>query len=327
MRFSLSVKLFIFCSVLATNRRHLAWAQTSAVSVDGLSTVSNSVPQTDVSVDGLSTVSVSPTVITVLEISVVETQVSTFDATYLQNGSTFVEPATITLIQVIPATYTITLSDFETGTAVSSSSSPSSSASESLVTSGRKSHGGAIAGAVVGSIAFAAIAAFLFVRFRRQSPRHWRNRSTGKWYDLEGEPSSGLPSVYVGKLVDRPFDGNNRKLYPVTNVQVESTSSPVVIAATQSPLAPLLIRDTRRPAADDPFADASAPFAQAHRRNASSFSSAHYRTDSSTYIEMVNANSGSTAGEKSGATALKESSSEMAPGDDVGSDVPAYTPF
>jgi len=323
MRFSLSVKLFILCSVLATNRGHLAWAQTPAVSVDGLSTVSNSVTQTDVSVDGLSTVSVSPTVITVLEISVVETQVSTFEATDVQNGSTFVEPATITLIQVIPATYTITLSDFETGTAVSSSSSPSSSASESLATSGRKSHGGAIAGAVVGSIAFAAIAAFLFLRFRRQSPRHWRNRSTGKWYDLEGKSSSGSPSVYVGKPVDRPFDGNNRKLYPVTNAQTKLASSPVGIAATQSPLAPLLIRDTRRPTADDPFADASAPFVQAHRRNASSFSSSHYRTDSTTYIEMANANRGSTAGENSGGTALREASGEVASSEDV----PAYTPF
>ncbi|KAJ7680262.1 hypothetical protein DFH06DRAFT_1162402 [Mycena polygramma] len=120
-----------------------------------------------------------------------------------------------------------------------------------------KSNKGKIAGGVVGALAvvLAAIGAFLFLRLRRRSTRHWRNRTTGTWQDREGKPSEG--PVYVGQPLDRPFDGYSHDL----KVPVASPTTPVFI---------------REPRVAQSF---SAP----QRGHTRSFSSSHYRDDS---IEM-----------------------------------------
>ncbi|KAJ7497234.1 hypothetical protein FB451DRAFT_1210554 [Mycena latifolia] len=100
-------------------------------------------------------------------------------------------------------------------------------------TSGSKSNRGKIAGGVAGGLAaiiVAAIGAFLFLRLRRQSKRHWRNRTKGAWQDREGKPSG---PVYVGQLFDRPFDGYNHDM----KVPVASPTTPTV--------APLFIHEPR----------------------------------------------------------------------------------
>ncbi|KAJ6475307.1 hypothetical protein C8R47DRAFT_696989 [Mycena vitilis] len=88
-----------------------------------------------------------------------------------------------------------------------------------------KSNKGKIAGGVVGALAvvLAAIGVFLFLRIRRRSTRHWRNRTTGTWQDREGKPSGG--PVYVGQPLDRPFDGYSHDL----KVPVASPTTPVFI--------------------------------------------------------------------------------------------------
>ncbi|KAF8210169.1 aspartic peptidase domain-containing protein [Mycena galopus ATCC 62051] len=70
-----------------------------------------------------------------------------------------------------------------------------------------KSNKGKIAGGVVGGLAviIAAIGVLVFLRLRgKRSTTHWRNRGNGTWQDQEG--NAGGP-VYVGRPVDRPFDG------------------------------------------------------------------------------------------------------------------------
>ncbi|KAF7315382.1 hypothetical protein MIND_00052800 [Mycena indigotica] len=62
---------------------------------------------------------------------------------------------------------------------------------------------GKIAGGVVGGLAvvFAVLGTCLFVRLRRRSTQHWRNRTNGHWQDQEGKPDGG--PVYVGNSFGR----------------------------------------------------------------------------------------------------------------------------
>ncbi|KAJ7925240.1 hypothetical protein B0H13DRAFT_1148147 [Mycena leptocephala] len=124
-------------------------------------------------------------------------------------------------------------------------------ASTSVVSASSKSNKGKIAGGVVGGLAviIAAIGAFVFLRMRRNSPTHWRNRTTGAWQDSEGKFSHG--PVYVGQPFDRPFDGYNHNVKPPT-------------------AAPLFIREPR----------IAHPFSTPERGHTRNSSSSHYRNDS-----------------------------------------------
>jgi hypothetical protein len=127
----------------------------------------------------------------------------------------------------------------------------------------RKSNKGTIAGGVLGGLVAAGIAAmgaFIFLRLRRQSKRHWRNRTTGVWQDREGNPSRG--PVYVG--FDRPFDGYSHD----TKIPVASPTTPTV--------APLFIREPR----------IAHPYSTIQRGHVCGSSTSHYRDDSATYLEM-----------------------------------------
>lgn len=114
-----------------------------------------------------------------------------------------------------------------------------------------------ILGGVLGSLAVvvAAVGGFIiFSRIRRNSTRHWRNRSTGRWQDLEGKPGG---AVYVGQPVERrPFGAYG-----------EDTKAPGASPTTPN-FAPLFIREPR-----------IAP-SSGHRPGSSSLDA------SSTYIEM-----------------------------------------
>ncbi|KAJ7096383.1 hypothetical protein C8R44DRAFT_812899 [Mycena epipterygia] len=149
----------------------------------------------------------------------------------------------------------------------------------STAASGSKSNKATIAGGVVGGLAaivLAAIGAFVFLRLRRRSTRHWRNRTAGTWQDVEGRPSPG--PIYVGQPFDRPFDGYNHDM----KVPVASPTTPTV--------APLFIREPR---IAQPFSGPQ----RGHTRGSSS--SAHYRDNSATYMEMQG-NPGSPTSESRG---------------------------
>ncbi|KAF7361947.1 hypothetical protein MVEN_00539700 [Mycena venus] len=136
---------------------------------------------------------------------------------------------------------------------VTENSEPTSGA---LPSTSSKSNKGKIAGYVVGGLAvvIAAIGALVFLRLRsRRSTTHWRNRVTGTWQDQEGK--AGGP-VYVGRPVDRPFDG----YYPDFKVPVASPTTS----------APVFIREPRL----------AQPFSVPQRGHTRGSSSSHIRNDS-----------------------------------------------
>lgn len=138
---------------------------------------------------------------------------------------------------------------------------------------------GAIAGGVIGAIAIAIVAAFLFFRFRkRKSPvqMQWRKGFAPKWQSFDAKDDNVPQQVHNNAYDDRPYDGSN----------------------SITPFSPLFIREKHRPSAADPFADPhispSGGSTRGHHRNQSSFGSfggnARYHDDS---IEMMPAHEGS----------------------------------
>ncbi|KAJ6609855.1 hypothetical protein B0H10DRAFT_451813 [Mycena sp. CBHHK59/15] len=213
---------FAVCLFLAL----LVCAQSNVVSPHSVSFVSNTISTTEppVSVHSLSYVPASTTTTTDPDVSV--------------NPLSFV-----------PAPLTLSWSSTEIPVPTTTSGSS-------------KSNKGAIAGKVIGGVAaavIAAVGAFLLLRIRRKSNRHWRNRTTGRWQDPEGKQSAG--PVYVGQPFDRPYDGYNHDI----KVSVASPTTPNS--------APLFIREPGR--ITRPFSGSEL----GHTRGASS----HYRDDGATY--------------------------------------------
>ncbi|KAF7321332.1 hypothetical protein MKEN_00653400 [Mycena kentingensis (nom. inval.)] len=66
------------------------------------------------------------------------------------------------------------------------------------------SNKGKVAGGVVGGVAVlvAAIGAVIFVRLRRRSSTHWRNRTDGQW-NQQGKAETG--QVYVGRPLSQSY--------------------------------------------------------------------------------------------------------------------------
>ncbi|KAF9446391.1 hypothetical protein P691DRAFT_803992 [Macrolepiota fuliginosa MF-IS2] len=177
--------------------------------------------------------------------------VSSFVVTYTHSGQISLSTATVTLVPTSLSTFRSVPAPF------AATATPTA---EDLDSSRNK---GAIAGGVLGALAVVLAAFAAFIWFRRRSPKHWRNRTAGRWQNLDNKDASGAgaPPVYVGAPVHR------------TRGDVKQPNP--------NPLPPLYIRD-RQPAADL-FADVpgSPTSPRLHMKSGSTSSAAHQRHDSS----------------------------------------------
>lgn len=227
------------------------------VHVNGLSTVpADTTP--DIIVNGLSTVTPTPTNPSFAV--VVFTNVMTV------SGSVVTEEETATLFFPLVAT---------------ALASPSPQAG--------KSNLAAIAGGVVGGVIFVAIiAGCLFIRSRRRSKQHWRNRTAGRWNNIEGE--SGLKagnqpgSVYVGNPEYTPSRDVKVPITP-SSFSPPHTSGATPVTPSFSDIDPLFIRDKHRLGAVDHVTNEQTPSPRRyHQRGNSNF--INHQENSDDYIEM-----------------------------------------
>ncbi|KAJ3562555.1 hypothetical protein NP233_g9494 [Leucocoprinus birnbaumii] len=182
-------------------------------------------------------------------------QVSTFLDTSTVSGQPFIETRTITLNPTLTVTDGLPMPVIPTSV---TSSNPDGNGQSS-------SNKGAIAGGVLGGLAILVAAFAAFVWFRRRSPKHWRNRTAGRWQSFDyknGDGSHAHHAIYVGQPVNR------------AQLDDSKTNDP-------NPLPPLYIRD--RQSAPDQFGDApGAPSSpQSHARSGSMSAPSHHRRDSS----------------------------------------------
>jgi hypothetical protein len=120
---------------------------------------------------------------------------------------------------------------------------------------------GAIAGGVLGTSAVIVAAFTVFIWLRRRSPKHWRNRTVGRWqsFDNKNTGSAGAGSIYVGEPVYRARSD--------------------IKQVDPDPLPPLHIKD-RQPAVDPFVNDPGSPTSPRSRARASSYSGGgHLRTE------------------------------------------------
>lgn len=178
--------------------------------------------------------------------------VSRFIATYTRSGQVILSTATVTLLPVVPTS---------TSRRVSTPFAPS--VTQTAEGQSGSSNKGAIAGGVLGGLAVVVAAFAAFVWFRRRSPKHWRNRTAGRWQTLDNKDAGGggARSIYVGEPVYWTH-GDTKQSDP-------------------NPLPPLYIRDRQQVV--DPFVDtpASPTSPRPHVRSSSTSSATYQRGDGS----------------------------------------------
>ncbi|KAF5354708.1 hypothetical protein D9756_005217 [Leucocoprinus leucothites] len=179
--------------------------------------------------------------------------VSTFLQTFTFSGQTSVATQTVTINPTLSLPHGFPTSFIPTIT-------------QSTDEGHSSSNKGAIAGGVLGALAVIVAAFAAFVWFRRRSPKHWRNRASGRWQSFKFDNKNigdahPQRSLYLGEPA-HTTQGDHKPDDP-------------------NPLPPLYIRD--RQSAASPFIDVpgSPALPQSHARGGSISNSSHHRRESS----------------------------------------------